>query len=73
MYLNYEKVSHSQLLDRITPPEQNVCHVLMENRVTLASFPGHSQILSHSHGEKSREGLGSLLRHGSEMVDLVSA
>ena len=38
----------------------------------VASSPGHSQILSHSHGEKSGEGLGSLLRHGPEMVDSVS-
>ena len=28
----------------------------------LASSPGHSQILSRSHGEKSGEGLGSKLR-----------
>ena len=38
----------------------------------LASSPGPSKILSCSHGEKSGEGLGSLLRHGLEMVDLVS-
>ena len=38
----------------------------------LASFPGPSQILSHSRGEKSGEGLGSKLRHGPEMVDSVS-
>ena len=31
--------------------------------VFLASSPGHSQILSHSCGEKSVEGLGSLLCH----------
>ena len=30
--------------------------------VRLASSPGHSQILSHSRGEKSGEGLGSKLR-----------
>ena len=40
--------------------------------VRLASSPGHSQILSHSRGEKSGEGLGSKLHHGSEMVDSVS-
>ena len=40
--------------------------------VGIASSPGPSQILSHSRGEKSREGLGSKLRHGPEMVDLVS-
>ena len=38
----------------------------------LASFPGHSQILSRSRGEKSGEGLGAILRHGPEMVDSVS-
>ena len=38
----------------------------------LASYPGHSQILSRSRGEKLGEGLGSLLCHGSEMVDLIS-
>ena len=38
----------------------------------LASFPGPSQILSRSSGEKSGEGLGSKLRHGPEMVDSVS-
>jgi len=38
----------------------------------LASSPGHSQILSHSCGEKLGEGLGSKLRHGLEMVDPVS-
>ena len=34
--------------------------------------PGHSQILSCSCGRKLGEGLGSLLRHGPEMVDTVS-
>ena len=38
----------------------------------LASSPGPSQILSCSRGEKSGEGLGAKLRHGLEMVDLVS-
>ena len=38
----------------------------------IALSPGHSQILSRSHGEKSGEGLGSKLRHGPEMVDSVS-
>ena len=33
----------------------------------LASSPGASQILSHSRGEKSEEGLGSKLRHKPEM------
>jgi len=37
----------------------------------LASSPGHSQILSRSHGEKLGEGLGSKVRHGPEMVDSV--
>ena len=39
--------------------------------VLIAQSPGHSQILSHCCGEKSGEGLGSLLRHGLEMVDSV--
>ena len=39
---------------------------------TLASFPGHSQILSRSCGDKLGEGLVPLLCHGLEMVDLVS-
>ena len=38
----------------------------------LASYPGHSQILSRSRGEKSGEGLGAKLCHGLEMVDSVS-
>ena len=38
----------------------------------IASSPGPSQILSRSRGEKPGEGLGSLLRHGPEMVDSVS-
>ena len=37
-----------------------------------ASSLGHSQILSHSRGEKSEKGLGSKLRHGPEMVDSVN-
>ena len=40
--------------------------------VILALFPGHSQILSRSRGEKLGEGLVPILRHGPEMVDLVS-
>jgi len=40
--------------------------------LAVASSPGHSQVLSHSRGEKSGEGLGSLLCYGPEMVDLVS-
>ena len=38
----------------------------------LALSPGHSQILSHSRGEKSGEGLGSKLCHGPEMVHGLS-
>ena len=38
----------------------------------LASSPGHSQILSCSRGEKSGEGLVLILRHGPEMMNLVS-
>ena len=37
----------------------------------VASSPGHSQILSRSYGEKLREGLGTLLRHGPEIMDSV--
>ena len=37
-----------------------------------ASSQGHPQILSPSRGEKSGEGLGSLLRHEPEMVGSVS-
>ena len=37
----------------------------------VALYPGPSHILSHSHGEKSGEGLGSKLRHRPEMVDSV--
>ena len=40
--------------------------------VEVASSPDCSQILSHSRGGKSGEGLGSLLRHGLKMVDTVS-
>ena len=43
--------------------------LLLYSVADIASFPGHSQILSHSHGEKLGEGLG---RHGPEMVDSVS-
>ena len=39
---------------------------------TLALSPGPSQILSHSRGEKSGEGLGSKLHHRPEMVNSVS-
>ena len=41
-------------------------------RISLASSPGHSQILSRSRGDISGEGLILLLRHGPEMVDSVS-
>ena len=46
-------------------------HLIFITRM-LASSPGHSQILSRSRGEKSGESLGAKLRHGLEMVDLVS-
>ena len=36
----------------------------------VASSPGHSHILPCSHGEKLREGLGSLLHHGPELGDI---
>ena len=38
----------------------------------LASSPAHSQMLSHSCGEKSGEGLGTLLHHEPEMANSVS-
>ena len=38
----------------------------------VASSQGHPQILSPSRGEKSGEGLGSLLHHRPEMVGSVS-
>ena len=38
----------------------------------IALSPGNSQILSHSRGEKSGEGLVPILHHGPEMVDLVN-
>ena len=38
----------------------------------VASSQDHSQILSPSRGEKLGEGLGSSLRHGLKMVDMVS-
>jgi len=38
----------------------------------VASSPGPSQILCRSRGKKLGEGLGSKLRHGPEMVDMVS-
>ena len=39
---------------------------------SLSLISGHPQILSRSCGEKSGEGLGSLLCHGLEMVDMVN-
>ena len=47
-------------------------HIIISAVQGIASSPGHSKILSHSRGEKLGEGLGSKLRHGLEMVDLVS-
>ena len=44
-----------------------------ETWCTVASSPGHSHFSSCSRGGKSGEGLGTLLDHGSEMVDLASA
>ena len=38
----------------------------------IALSSGHSQVLSHSCGEKLGISLGSLLHHGLEMVDSVS-
>ena len=48
------------------------CNYLYYCVKRVASSPGHSQILSRSHGETSGEGLGSKLRHGPEIVDSVS-
>ena len=42
------------------------------DRLIVALFLGHCQILSHSRREKSGEGLGSLLLHIPEMVDTVA-
>jgi len=49
-----------------------VCSSLEVPTIGIASSPGHSQILSCSLGEKSGEGLGSLLHYEPEMVDSVS-
>ena len=43
-------------------------HNCSSHTYSLASSPGHSQILSRSCGEKSGEGLPPILRHGLEMV-----
>ena len=48
------------------------CQALVICSINIALSPGPSQILSHSRGEKSGEGLGAKLRHGPEMVDSVS-
>ena len=45
------------------------CH---KQDLLIAWSPDHSQILSCSYGEKSGEGLGSLLCHELEMVGMVS-
>ena len=42
------------------------------DRLIVALFLGHCQILSHTCGEKLGEGLGSLLLHRPEMVDTVA-
>ena len=47
-------------------------HRVVYHGTNLASSPGHSQILSRIHGEKSEEGLGSKLHHRPEMVYSVS-
>ena len=52
----------------VLPPEFLEPHT----GLLVASSPGHSQILSCSHGKKSGEGLGSKLRHGPEVVESVS-
>ena len=41
-------------------------------RIQLSFAPGHTQILSHSCGEKSGEGLGTLLRYRPETVNSIS-
>ena len=55
-----------------TPIPQTVNNII-DWLCTPSLFPGNSKILSRSRGEKSGEGLGSLLRHGLETVDSVSA
>ena len=57
-----QKWFHFKCMKLVTEPDSWVC---------LASSPGHSQILSHSRGEKSGEGLVPILRHGPEMVDSI--
>ena len=47
------------------------CPSYANSRNVVASSPGHSQILSRSHGEKSGEGLVPILCHGPEIVDSV--
>ena len=47
-------------------------HESLACETIIASSPDHSQILSHSRGEKSEEGLGSLVCHKLEVVDTVS-
>ena len=39
----------------------------LETTMKVVSFPAHSMIVSHSHGEKSGEGLVSFLHHEPEM------
>ena len=47
-------------------------NVLKRTQSVTHPHAGHSQILSHSRGENLGEGLGTLLRHGLEMVDSFS-
>ena len=55
----------------LIPTVRSLHKQLLIRCLLIASYPGHSQILSRSRGEKSGEGLGSLLCHGPEMVDSV--
>ena len=57
---------------RATVAAQYYVYVLIAATLKVASSPGHSQILSRSREEKSGEGLVPILRHGPEVVDLVS-
>ena len=49
-----------------------VCPTTACTYTLIPSSPCHAQILSRSRGEKSGEGLGTLLCHRPQMVDSVS-
>ena len=76
--LNPPLVGHVQqsvrtrYLEVVWPKSYDCKHTAAERGAWVALSPGHSQILSCSCGGKTGEALGSLLRHGPEMVDSVS-